>query len=1583
MSKLLQLIISLKDEASANLDKIQASLGGLGTFALGGLVAVTAAVGALGASSLSVAADFESASATFKSVAGGSLQAAGFSLEDVKNKALEMGAVTQFSAAQAQEAMINLAKGGVPVADIMGQATQATLDLAAAGEVELATAADIVSKQLGVWGDTGVQAAQVSNLLAQAANASTVDVEELALGLANVGGVAKVSGVRFQDMTQTMALLAPGFSSASDAGTSFKTFLLSLSPTAKPAQDAMRQLGLITADGANAFYNADGSMRSMGEVAQILQGALAGLSEQQQATYLKTIFGTDAFRAAAMIAQAGSAGFDAMGQSMAAAGTAADQAAIRNATFKFAWDSLLGTLETIQIVIGSALLPVLTALVNTAIIPAANQLLLLFQATQGSEQAFAQLSPTLQTIALTFNQLQGYAAALAPYVETIFALLTGGETSISNLAGLMQTLATTFGLTAEQSAGLISAMQQIGSVVQPVVDMLGGSLTPILVGLAAVFGGALLAAIGGLIASFAALIAPIAAAVAIAAALYAAWSSNFLGIQGIVSSVLSAVIGLVQAWGGQIMAFWSANGAQIMSTVQSVLSAVIGLVQAWGGQIMAFWSANGAQIMSTVQSVWSQLSSIVGTALQLVAAIVTTVLGGVAAFIQQNGADIQAFFSAAWGVLSGIVSAALSLIEGIIKAALALWQGDFNGAWEAIKQGAAGFVSGIITALQGMISGFLSVGKLAVEALQQGWKSYAGWNGLGGGVIDGIISGITGGLGKLLGKVREIANSALTAAKNALGIHSPSTVFAKLVGIPIIDGMVEGIQQASPKAVTAILDVASKLIDVVGKGVDAFGKLRNLGEIPTSAISQFSASINLALRQFADMAAGWDKAAVSWASQFTAKAVQVVDLLTKGVDFLAKVAELGPVAPDAISRFASLLQLALDQIVRIAQTQTLSALASAQGFAKAAGDILGVIKTGVDALTALQNLTDPPAGSIARFAQLASWVVLRFAQIAGSFTGPALGSASSFAEGAGKVLGIIKTGVDALTALQSLPEPVQGSFQAFAQQIGWLVLRFAQVAGTLEAGGATAAAKFAESAGKILSIIKSGVEGLTLLSSFAAPAWGSIATFRNSLMQWVGAMVQLAGWFAGVSLDAAVAFAQSSTKILSVIKGGVEGLSALSTFVSPAWDSMASFRNSLMQWVGAMVQLAGWFEGVSLDAAVAFAESAGKVLGILKSGVEGLTALRDIGAISEPAIDAFAAATRQAVAALAAAAATMSVDAAAAAGKFSEGAGKVLALLKNGVEGLLIVDTFTSVSPEAIARFGEGVRLAVAKMAELATLFGTEATESARLFAVAAGESTDFLKKGVDGFAKLADLKDVPEQQLALFADSVIALVKTIIQLSSVLSNETLLQANTFANAVDMVIKVVLSGLKALGDLGDGASNLKAFTAQLVAAVQQIAAAVAQQAKPASENIGINIALGVAQGITIGTPAIQNAVFAAVNAAIAAARQALGIASPSKVFDTIGQFAGAGLAQGLDTSQATVAAAASSLADTAPVAYSASPSSPSVAPRGGAGVTSSSSTSLTIEKGAITIVQSPGENSDAVAQKVLAALERKYKLRLA
>ena len=89
---------------------------------------------------------------------------------------------------------------------------------------------------------------------------------------------------------------------------------------------------------------------------------------------------------------------------------------------------------------------------------------------------------------------------------------------------------------------------------------------------------------------------------------------------------------------------------------------------------------------------------------------------------------------------------------------------------------------------------------------------------------------------------------------------------------------------------------------------------------------------------------------------------------------------------------------------------------------------------------------------------------------------------------------------------------------------------------------------------------------------------------------------------------------------------------------------------------------------------------------------------------------------------LAAAAANFSAEAIAQAGLFADAAGKTVGILKAGVEGLLLVDTFTGVSDAAITRFGDGVRLAVAKMVQLATEFGAEGTAAAAAFAKAAGD---------------------------------------------------------------------------------------------------------------------------------------------------------------------------------------------------------------------------------------------------------------------
>lgn len=390
---------------------------------------------------IQAAGDFEAGMLRFKAVTGQALQESGMSLEQFSTLFLEMGAKTQFSAAQAQEAAINLAKGGIAPATIAAGALASTLDLAAAGELDLALAAEITAKQLGVWADQGVDAADVANLMAQAANASTVNVDNLALGLANVGGVAKVAGLSFEETVQTMALLSPGFSSAADAGTSFKTFLSNLIPTTKDQIKAMTDLGLFTRATGSAFYDAQGNFVGMEEASRLLQEATQDLSQEQKVLALETIFGSDAIRAAALIAEGGAEGFTAIGESMTAAGGAAEQAAARNQGLNFALESLRGSMETLSIVAGEKIIPVLTSVVNDALIPLANSATTALQGMDGLGSIVEEIQPlffgaTAAAVAYQISLAGGLAPALAAVALKAQAAAVALGTTLLPLAAI-------------------------------------------------------------------------------------------------------------------------------------------------------------------------------------------------------------------------------------------------------------------------------------------------------------------------------------------------------------------------------------------------------------------------------------------------------------------------------------------------------------------------------------------------------------------------------------------------------------------------------------------------------------------------------------------------------------------------------------------------------------------------------------------------------------------------------------------------------------------------------------------------------------------------------------------------------------------------------------------------------------------------------------------------------------------------------------------------------------------------------------------------------------------------------------------
>ncbi|WP_196301274.1 hypothetical protein, partial [Streptococcus pneumoniae] len=80
-----------------------------------------------------------------------------------------------------------------------------------------------------------------------------------------------------------------------------------------------------------------------------------------------------------------------------------------------------------------------------------------------------------------------------------------------------------------------------------------------------------------------------------------------------------------------------------------------------------------------------------------------------------------------------------------------------------------------------------------------------------------------------------------------------------------------------------------------------------------------------------------------------------------------------------------------------------------------------------------------------------------------------------FADGAGKIIAVVAAGVAAFDKLGTMGEAVPGMFARFALYVRVLVGRMAEAADDLSSGALAAAVQFAEGAGKVIGVIKVGV----------------------------------------------------------------------------------------------------------------------------------------------------------------------------------------------------------------------------------------------------------------------------------------------------------------------------------------------------------------------------------------------------------------------------------------------------------------------------------------------------------------------------
>jgi len=292
-------------------------------------------------SAVSAVVDFDAALARVKAL-GGDYRT---NIEGLGNAAREIGPKFGIGVAEAVGAIEALAKAGVSSGDILSGGLEGALTLAAAGSLEVSKAAEIAASALTQFGLKGADVVKVADLLAGGSLNAQGSVEDLGAALNQSGLVAANFGIPIEEAVGALSAFASSGLLGSDAGTSFKTMLQSLVPRSKEAADKMKELGL-------NFFDAQGEFVGLEQVAGQLQDKLKGLTQEQQQSALKTIFGSDAVRAATVLYNQGATGVAEWTSKVSEAGVAArvagdnlDSISGKAATLSASWGKFVTSVD--------------------------------------------------------------------------------------------------------------------------------------------------------------------------------------------------------------------------------------------------------------------------------------------------------------------------------------------------------------------------------------------------------------------------------------------------------------------------------------------------------------------------------------------------------------------------------------------------------------------------------------------------------------------------------------------------------------------------------------------------------------------------------------------------------------------------------------------------------------------------------------------------------------------------------------------------------------------------------------------------------------------------------------------------------------------------------------------------------------------------------------------------------------------------------------------------------------------------------------------------------------------------------------
>lgn len=766
-------IIDIEGDSS----KFKSALSGLGSIASTALKGVTTAVAAVTTAVAGVATAAVKVGSGFESSMSQVAATMGLTVEDIRNgseefellsqAAKDAGATTAFSASEAADALNYLALAGYDAAT-SADVLPSVLNLAAAGGLDLAYASDLATDAMAALGIEASSAnlTEFGDKMAKTASKANTSVGQLGEAILTVGGTAKSLAGGTTELNAALGVLANRGIKGAEGGTALRNVILALSAPTDKAADAMSALGL-------EVYDAAGNMRPLNEVFRDLDSALSGMTEGEKTKVLNEIFNkVDLKSAQALLAGCGEE-FD----NLAAA--IDDSAGAMQNMADTQLDNLQGDITIMK-----------SALEGLGIGVYENLQAPLRDTVQFATELVGQLSE-----ALNENGLEGLVSAAGDVLSEVLLKITselpkfidiGVKVIKSLISGLLKNKKT-----------LVDSAIEIGKV--------------LLNGLGSILGDLALAALEIIttLADNLAKEAPTLIPAAVEAVLqFVEGLLSTENISALIDAALALLTGLVEGLIAAVPLLVDAAIELTLAIAEGLIEALPDLIDAALDLVDALvdtifetdWLALGAKIL---ESLVKGILSLIGSLFEAAGKIVSTIWDKITNTEWfQKGAEVLT------KIINGIKSIFTNLAQTASDLVKKITDKITNTEW--FKKG-----SEILTKIiEGIKSLFSNLGQAASDLVSQVWDTITNtnWLDLGRNIIEGIANGVSNAVGTLVQAAKNVANSALNTIKSALGISSPSKVFAKEVGRWIPPGIGKGVDQAMPELTD---DMRAQLQDLI------------------------------------------------------------------------------------------------------------------------------------------------------------------------------------------------------------------------------------------------------------------------------------------------------------------------------------------------------------------------------------------------------------------------------------------------------------------------------------------------------------------------------------------------------------------------------------------------------------------------------------------------------------------------------------------------------------------------------------------------------------------------------------------------